>query len=152
MRTAADTAPQPAVLAPDRRESFDLRGPRKWLAAAAPRLIEPLPSPPQHEWQEAVKYWNGGGGAPVWFVVDPLRASVDLVQHGDPARYRWPLPYPVLLSGVRPNEMDWYRVERPEWYVGEGWSLTPESAGVAAADGRGLSRGPIDAWINGRAV
>ena len=33
----------------------------------------------------------------------------------------------VLMSGVRPNEMDWYRVERPDWYVGEGWALTPES-------------------------
>ena len=70
------------------------------------------------------------------------------MQHGDPQRYRWPVPYPVLLSGVRPNEMDWYRVDRPEWYVGEGWALTPESAGVAAADGRVLARGSIDGWIH----
>ena len=110
-----------------------------------------LPAPPQHEWLEAVKYWNGGGRAPLWFVVDPARASIDLVQHGDPVRYRWPLPYPVLLSGVRPNEMDWYRVDRPEWYVGEGWSLTPEAAGVATADRRDLSIGPIEGWIHGSA-
>jgi hypothetical protein len=58
------------------------------------------------------------------------------------------VPYPVLLSGVRPNEMDWYRVDRPEWYVGEGWSLTPESAGVATADGRDLSAGPIQGWLS----
>jgi hypothetical protein len=83
----------------------------------------------------------------VWFVVDPMRTSIDLVQHGPPVRYRWPLPYPVLLSGVRPNEMDWYRVDRAEWYVGEGWALTPESAGVAAADGRGPSVAPIDGWV-----
>jgi hypothetical protein len=74
-----------------------------------------------------------------------------LVQHGDPVRYRWSLPYPVLLSGVRPNEMDWYRVDHPEWYVGEGWSLTPESAGVAAADHRDPSHGPITGWIHGPA-
>jgi hypothetical protein len=148
MRAAADTAPQPAVLAPDRRESFDLRGPRKWLGPAAPRLVETLPSPPQHEWLEAVKYWNGGGRAPVWFVVDPVRASIDLVQHGDPRRYRWPLPYPVLLSGVRPNEMDWYRVDQPEWYLGEGWALTPETAGVADADRRGPSLAPIEGWLH----
>jgi hypothetical protein len=152
MRAAADTASQPAVLAPDRRESFDLRGPRKWLGAAAPRLVETLPSPPQHEWLEAVKYWSGGGRAPVWFVVDPSRASIDLVQHGDPRRYRWPLPYPVLLSGVRPNEMDWYRVDRPEWYVGEGWALTPETAGVAEADRRGPSLAPIEGWLDRRVL
>jgi len=54
----------------------------------------------------------------------------------------------VLLSGARPNEMDWYRVERPEWYLGEGWALTPEAAGVADADRRGPSRAPIDGWIS----
>ena len=25
------------------------------------------------------------------------------------ARFRWTVPYPVLLSGARPDEMDWYR-------------------------------------------
>ncbi len=99
------------VLAMDRRESLDLRRPMKWMGEAMPAAAHTLPAPPQHEWLEAVKYWNGGGSAPVWFVVDPLRTSIDLVQHGDPVRFRWPLAYPVLLSGARPNEMDWYRVE-----------------------------------------
>ena len=142
MRGAAGST-SPPVLAMDRRESLDLRRPIAWLGDAMPAVARTLPAPPQHEWLEAVNYWNGGGRAPVWFVVDPMRTSIDLVQHGDPVRYRWPLPYPVLLSGVRPNEMDWYRVDRPEWYVGEGWSLTPESAGVATADGRDVSAGPI---------
>ena len=110
-----------------------------------------LPAPPQHEWLEPVKYWNGGGRRPVWFVADPRRAQIDLVAHGRPAAYRWSIPYPVLLGGVRPNEMDWYRVDRPEWYVGEGWALTPESAGVADLDHRGLASGPIEAWVS-RAV
>jgi hypothetical protein len=136
------------VLAMDRRESLDLRRPMKWMGDAMPASAHMLAAPPQHEWLEAVKYWNGGGSAPVWFVVDPLRTSIDLVQHGDPARFRWPVAYPVLLSGARPNEMDWYRVERPEWYLGEGWALTPEAAGVADADRRGPSRAPIDGWIS----
>jgi hypothetical protein len=97
-----------------------------------------------------VKYWNSGGRAPVWFVVDPKRAQMALVDHGDPIRYRWPLPYPVLLGGVRPNEMDWYRVDRPEWYVGEGWALTPEAAGTATEDRRGPGFAPIEAWIRRR--
>jgi hypothetical protein len=84
-------------------------------------------------------------------VVDPMRNAVDLIGRGtgaaDPMRYRWRVPYPMLLSGVRPNEMDWYRIARPEWYAGEGWALTPEAAGVSDVDGRGLSTGPIEAWI-----
>jgi hypothetical protein len=95
-----------------------------------------------------VNYWNSGGRAPVWFVVDPMRSSIDLVQHGLPAQYRWPLPYPSLVSGARPSEMDWYQVERPEWYVGEGWALTPEAAGVAAADRKGPEHAPITAWAS----
>src|SRR5205814_1833129 len=62
-------------------------------------------------------------------------------------RYRWGLPYSSLVSGARPDEMDWYQVARPEWYVGEGWALTPEAAGVANADKRGLVYGPIHAGI-----
>jgi hypothetical protein len=150
MRSAARLAPEPPVLAMDRRNAFDFRRPIAWLGDDMPRVAQTLLSPPQHEWLEAVKYWNSGGRAPVWFVVDPMRTSIDLVQHGRPSAYRWPLPYPVLVSGARPNEMDWYRVERPEWYVGEGWALTPEAAGVAEADGHDLGHGPISGWINRR--
>jgi hypothetical protein len=53
----------------------------------------------------------------------------------------------VLIDGVRPNEMDSYAIASPEWYVGEGWALTPEAAGVSARERRGLDVGPIDAWI-----
>ena len=147
MRSVARSTTRP-VLAMDRREALDLRRPMHWMGDAIPAMTQMLPSPPQHEWLEAVKYWNGGGRAPVWFVVDPMRTSIDLVQHGDPIRYRWPLPYPVLISGVRPNDMNWYRVDQPDWYVGEGWSLTPESAGVATADGRDVSAGPIQGWLS----
>src|SRR5690242_7073101 len=43
--------------------------------------------------------------------------------------------------------MDWYPLERPEWFVGQGWELTPESAGVAAVERRGLQYGAIDGAI-----
>jgi hypothetical protein len=125
-----------------------MRRPIKWTGSEMPPLAQRLSSPPQHEWLELVKYWNGGGRAPVWFIADPLRADSELVQHGEPVRYRWAAPYPVLLGGVRPNVMDWHRFERPEWYVGEGWSLTPEAAGVAQLDQRWLPFGPIDGWIS----
>jgi hypothetical protein len=151
MRDASPAAAEPPVLAMDRRQEFDFRRPIVWVGGQMPAISRKLAAPPQHEWLEAVKYWNSGGRAPVWFLVDPRRTSIDLVQHGEPSRYRWPLPYPVLVSGARPNEMDWYVVDRPEWYVGEGWALTPEAAGVAAADRRGLEYGPIDGWTTGAA-
>jgi len=146
-RMAADRPSQGPVLAMDRKQAFDFRRPLVW-ADGSLAFGRVLPAPPQHEWLEAMRYWNSGGRAPVWFVVDPKRSSIDLVQHGEPARYRWPLPYPVLAGGSRPDEMDWYRVEQPEWYVGEGWALTPEAAGVANADKRGLAYGPIHAGVH----
>jgi hypothetical protein len=152
MASAPQSTTAPPVLAMDRRNAFDFRRPVVWSDGALPQFERTLPAPPQHEWLEAMRYWNSGGRAPVWFVVDPKRSSIDLVQHGEPARYRWPLPYPVLAGGSRPDEMDWYRVEQPEWYVGEGWALTPEAAGVAAVDKRGLAFSPIHAGVSRTAV
>ncbi|PYQ95867.1 MAG: hypothetical protein DMF97_16270, partial [Acidobacteria bacterium] len=146
--TALETRP---VLALDRRDEFDLRRPIRWVGDAMPPIDRKLPAPPQHEWLELVKYWNNGGRAPVWLVVDPMRHAVDLIGRGtggeEATGYRWHMPYPAMLGGVRPNEMDWYQIARPDWYAGEGWELTPEAAGVSQVDGRGLSRGAIDAWI-----
>jgi hypothetical protein len=137
------------VLAMHRRQEFDLRRPMLWRAAELPATAGRLPSPPRREWLELVKYWNGGGRDPVWFIADPLRSDLALVDHGPPVQtYRWPLEYPLLIGGVRPNVMDWYKLERPAWYVGEGWSLTPETAGVARQTGKGPAAAPIEAWIS----
>ena len=104
-----------------------------------PGVSRRLPAPPQHEWLELVKYWNGGGQNEVWFVADPARTDVALIDRAS-ARvmpYRWPLQHHELIGGVRPDVMDWYRIRQPGWYLGEGWALTPETAGIAEADGRG---------------
>ena len=146
MGAAGRAVDAPPVLGMDRREALDLRRPMQWVGAAMPAIAGQLPSRPQHEWLSPVKYWNDGGAAPVWFVADPERTDIDLIGHAAPVRYRWLLPYPVLMSGTRPNEMDWYRIDVPRWYIGEGWALTPEAAGVTAA-----RRGDADprrlAWI-----
>ena len=111
-----------------------------------------LPAPPKHEWLETVKFWSEGGRGDVWFVADPLRTDLALIDHGSgPDRsYRWPLTDPVLIGGIRPNAMDWYRLHEPGWFLGEGWALTPETAGVAEEDGRGPGRAPIQGWIRRR--
>jgi hypothetical protein len=140
------------VLAMHRREDLDLRRPIQWVGADMPTFSRRLAAPPKHEWLELVKYWNAGGRDPVWFIADPLRTDVALIDHpaGRHASYRWPLDYPILLGGVRPNEMDWHIFDSPGWYLGEGWSLTPETAGVAKEDRRGPGVAPIDAWIRRR--
>ena len=112
-----------------------MRRPITWVGDRMPPFEPALPAPPKHEWLELVKYWNGGGRAPVWFVADPLRSDLALVRYaGRPTLYRWPLESPVLIGGVRPNEMDWHTIPPPDWYLGEGWALTPETAGIARED------------------
>jgi hypothetical protein len=138
----------PPVLAMHRRDEFDLRRPIAWVGDRMPAFASRLPSPPKHEWLEVVKYWNGGGRAPVWFVADPPRSDLALFRRQRaPVQYRWPFSLPFVMGGVRPNEMDWHTIDPPDWYLGEGWALTPETAGVAREDGRGPSRGGIQGWI-----
>ena len=62
---------------------------------------------------------------------------------GRPFAYRWSTPYPVLMSGTRPGDADWYVVARPDWYVREGWALTPRLPASPEADRKGLGYGAI---------
>jgi hypothetical protein len=147
MRRASPTLGAPPVFATHRREALDLRRPIDWVGADMTPFSQRNPAPPKHEWLEVVNYWNLGGRAPVWFVADPLRSDLALIDHGDPVQYRWGLTFPLLLGGVRPSEMDWYTIESPAWYLGGGWALTPETGGVAREDHRGPSRAPIEGWV-----
>ena len=113
-----------------------------------------LAAPPKHEWLEVVKKWQSGARGPAWFLADPRRTDLALV---DPqsrkrcaASTRWPFSSQVYLGGIRPNSLRWVVINEPGWFAGEGWHLTPETAGVARADGAGLGRGPIRAWIRPR--
>jgi hypothetical protein len=113
----------------------------------------PLKAPPKHEWLEVAKAWQGGARGPVWFLADPRRTDHALV---DPQaqvvrrEYEWPFDSQVYLGGIRPNGLRWIVINEPGWFAGEGWHLTPETAGVARADGRGLGKGPIRAWLRPR--
>jgi len=157
MRASMDgSAPdERPVLAMHRRQALDMRRPLAWSRARASDFDRQLPAPPKHEWLELVKHWNGGGRRPVWFVADPPRSDLALI---DPrsrrlmGQYRWTVTWPALIGGVRPNVMDWYQVDPPGWYLGEGWALTPETTGVAREDGKGPGRGGIKGWIRRRSV
>jgi hypothetical protein len=155
MRTAAAAVARgqpPPVLAMHRRQNLDTRRPMQWADAELPAFARRLPAPPKHEWLEMVNYWNSGGTDPVWFVADPMRTDLALVDHGASRvrTYDWPLQYPVLIGGVRPGNMQWHVFASPGWYLGEGWALTPETAGVAEEDHRGPAVMPIEGWIRRR--
>jgi len=148
---AGDVAP---VLAMHRRQELDMRRPIVWNGQRVPAFTAHLPSPAKHEWLELVKYWNEGGRAPVWFLADPPRSDlhlIDLRAQRLQRQYRWGFDATALLGGIRPNVMDWYEIRPPDWYLGEGWALTPETAGVANEEGRGPGRAPIAGWVRRRA-
>lgn len=136
------------VLAMHRNQDFSMRRPIQWVGDEMPQVAAHLSATPKHEWLEAAKYWNAGGRGPVWFVADPRRSDLALI-HGEriPTLYRWPFAFTGLLGGARPDELDWYVFDEPDWYLGEGWSLTPETAGVAGEDHRGPGLGGIHGWI-----
>jgi hypothetical protein len=51
---------------------------------------------------------------------------------------------------MRPGDVSLVRFTPPGWVAAEGWSLTPETAGMARLMGRGPSVGPISAFIRRR--
>ena len=112
-----------------------------------------LAAPPKHEWRELVKAWQAGARGPVWFLADPRRTDLALVDPRAQAirgEYHWPFSSQDYLGGIRPNGLRWVVINEPGWFAGEGWHLTPETAGVARADGDGLGTGPIRAWLRPR--
>lgn len=126
---------------------------RRPLEAESVPVSPQLPSPAGREWLELVDLWRRGVTAPVWFLADPARTDVALV---DPQsrqsvrRFRWNIDSLSQMGGIRPSAVDWYVFSPPGWFASAGWALTPETAGVARAMGTGPSHGPISAWVRRR--
>jgi len=113
-----------------------------------------LASPPRLEWLELVKYWKEGHTAPLWFLADPMRsdlALVDPVSLKDSTLFTWPVTEHWAYGGLRPAAARWYRVPAPGWFAEEGWSLTAETSGTARVRGRGPHFAPITAMVKRRA-
>lgn len=129
-------------------QHFSLRRP---LQAAPPPGTDVVEPRRIVEWLGPVEYWRAGGRAPVWFLADPRRTDLALIDpRGAPSvtRYTWAVADRPELGGSRPTGASWYRFDRPPgWFVGEGWALTPEAAGVSRASGLGLHRRPLDAYL-----
>ena len=113
-----------------------------------------LPSPPRLEWLELARFWRDGRPDPVWFLADPARSDLALI---DPAslaastQFRWPLVTRPAFGGMRPSAVTWYRMPAPGWFAEEGWALTPEIAGMSRLMGKGPHLEPIAARVRRRA-
>ena len=107
----------------------------------------------RYEWLGPVEYWRRGGASPVWFLGDPRRTDLALI---DPqsrhllASYRWRVAERPEFGGARPLGADWYRIDPPGWFAGEGWSLSLEAGGVTIAGRKGLDHRPIEAYVRRR--
>ncbi len=112
-----------------------------------------LPAPRDYEWLELTRRWRDGYQGEAWFVADPRRTDLALVDgvHARTRSYRWPFNGRVYVGGARPDEMDWHIINEPGWFLEEGWALTPETAGVAQRDGWGPHRKPSVGWVRRRA-
>jgi Protein O-mannosyl-transferase TMEM260-like len=112
-----------------------------------------LPSPPRREWLELAKYWREGHTEPLWFLADPQRTDIALVDPAsrlDRVDIDWRFTSLSALGGMWPAGVHWYRMPAPGWFADEGWALTPEAAGISRQLGRGPSIGPITAWVRRR--
>ncbi len=92
------------------------------------------------ESRELAAYWLGGGTAPVWYLADPARGDLELV---DPLsarvheHYAWKFPRESFMSGVRPDVVDLVRIDSPPgWFAETGWHLTPETLNFSERQGR----------------
>jgi hypothetical protein len=112
-----------------------------------------LPVPRDYEWLELTRAWRDGHDGETWFVADPRRTDLALVDqaHSRTRPYRWPFKGSVYVAGARPDEMDWHVLDEPGWFLEQGWALTPETAGIAARDGYAPHRKPSVGWVRRRA-
>lgn len=140
------------VLAMHQRIAMDLHRHQAWEPIPPMRTLPPTVD---YEWLELVKLWQEGYEGPIWFLADPKRTDLRLI---DPQRrrllrqYGWPERDVPFVGGIRPNRIDWYFIQRPGWFLGRGWALSPEIGGLTARDRMGPGEAPAVAWVRRRGL
>lgn len=141
---------QETVLAMHTQVADDLRRHQDWEAIPPMRT---LPATPDYEWLELVELWQEGYEGPIWFLADPRRTDlrqIDPQQRRLMRQYGWPESNRPFTGGIRPNRIDWYFIQRPGWFLGRGWAVSPEIGGLISADRDGAGRAPAVAWVRRR--
>ena len=144
------TLPRPgdSVLAMHQRVASDLTRHQAWTALPS---MHTLPWTPDYEWLELAKLWLEGHEGPVWFLAESRRTDLRMI---DPQRrhlmrqYRWPEESFPFMRGVRPDRLNWFFIQRPGWFLGRGWAVSPEIGGLTARD-RVPGEAPV-AWVRRR--
>jgi hypothetical protein len=94
-----------------------------------------LKAPTMREWLELASYWRTGNRSPVWFLADPARTDIELIDPSSRAiraHYVWNFPRLQFIRGVRPDIVDLIRIESPPgWFAEEGWHLTSETLNMS---------------------
>lgn len=109
-----------------------------------------LPAPVRYEWLELARYWLDGGRETISFLADSRRTDLDLI---DPrsrrlaGSYRWSEYAESLLGGIQPASVKWYELSPPGWFLMRGWSITPETHGVARRDGYSASTTGLAGYV-----
>ncbi len=146
-RAIADMREQAVAMPPAAIHAhYALRRALQESAPAGVPVVEPRRSV---EWLGLVEYWRTGGTQPLWFLADPRRTDLALIDPHvrTPMRYEWAMAGRPEFCGTRPLAVDWYALRPPTWFAAEGWSLTPETGGIVQATRAGPNHRPIDAYV-----
>jgi hypothetical protein len=148
MKLLASRGSHPAV-GMHRRVWSESRRARPWYGPMPGRALE---TPRDYEWLELTRAWLGGEEGEIWFLADPRRTDLALIdsEHRRTREYRWPFDSRVYVGGARPDEIDWHIYPPPGWFLERGWALRPEIAGITERDGFGPHRQPSIGWIRRR--
>ena len=148
MHRALTEAPATPALHLHHQVWWGVRRAIEWYVPAWPGAVPPHPG--DREWLGVVRHWAGGSDEPVWFLSALNRTDLELfdprtTQFG--GRFAMPERVHDLIGGARLVGFDWWRLEQPAWMLGRGWALTPEVAGVTAADGMAPHLQPAQAYL-----
>jgi hypothetical protein len=148
MHRALPDEPVPPVLRMHHQVWWGIRRAIEWYQPVWPGVVPPHPG--DREWLDVVGHWTSGRREPIWFLGELTRTDLAAF---DPrttrlvGRYVLPASVRDLVGGARLDSMTWWRLNRPFWMVGRGWSLTPEIAGMTAADGTAPHLQPAKAFL-----
>lgn len=138
----------PTALGMHRRVASEARQAIVWAGESWPFRL--LPTDRGGEVAAVVDYWRQGGVGPVWFLANPVRRDLALIDSRARTlhrQYAWHPDTQRLVALARPTDVDAWIVETPRWMLGRGWAVTPEIGGVTSALGLGPHRAPADAYL-----
>lgn len=148
VRVPSGAPTPPTALGMHRRVASEARQAVVWAGEAWPFRL--LPTEWGGEVAAVVDYWRQGGVGPVWFLANPVRrdlALIDARARRLHARYAWHPDTRRLVALARPADVDAWNVGPPRWMLGRGWAVTPEIGGATSALGLGPHREPAHAYL-----